>query len=616
MKIKNTWRRGFLAAAGIALAMVGADRCVGQNLVAHWKLDETNSPYADFGSNNIPLVLDTNTAYAGNVLGADGLAAHLRWSDPPGTSTRLSATDTNLQTDTFGFSFWVRAGYINPFDNLLVKEMAYDSVNAPNPNFDTMAWQVHMIGDNGSGGAPIEFIVRGADRTLGDFYGVVVSSNTLPLQTESSAWVHVAGSYDFYTGQLKLFVDGSESTGIGSGGAYSSDGSPLSIGTGLYNTNFFTFAAGAFIDDLQMYDGTLNSTNVAWLRNHPGQALGETVPVSTSENLIAHWKLEEIAGSSFSDSSGNGVLLLKDADTTPPSSGSGVDGLCSFLYLDTNSAPVSSRLYATNSMLQQDSFGFSLWLNPYEINAGDNVLLKEMPLDTDINHLDFTKLAWQLHVLDDPDTNGYAPLELIVRGDDRGQGDFFGVVASADVIPLGTNPAPAFIHVAGGYDADTGELRLFVDGDASLTGNSSAGANNSGGAPLSLGTAKNGTNFQFFAATAYVDDVQIYAAPLSPTDVEYLMANPGMTLPAPPSPLQITAFSFNAGTGDASLTFDSISGTNYTVQAATAITSTFTGVTNVTAVGASTSVPLSKALIDAALGSSPRPELYLRVRQP
>jgi hypothetical protein len=122
-------------------------------------------------------------------------------------------------------------------------------------------------------------------------------------------------------------------------------------------------------------------------------------------------------------------------------------------------------------------------------------------------------LAWQLHVLGN-NGSGYAPLELIVRGDNRAQGDFFGTAVSAATSPL-TNATGNWIHLAGGYDAASGQLRLFVDGVAYISGNNSVGAHNSGGYPLSIGTGKNGTNFQFFAASAFVDDVQLYSGPLA-----------------------------------------------------------------------------------------------------
>jgi len=600
---KNSYMRGILAGAFLVLTVAGgADRCLGVNLIAHWKLDETGSPYADVSTNAIPLVQDTGTTTAGVGLGADGSAAQLQWADP-GPATRLAATNAALQTDSFGFSFWVKPSWIGEWDNLLMKEMAFDnSVEG----WRRMAWQVHMLGNNGSGAAQVEFIVRGADRMLGDFYGVVTSTNTLPLQSWSDTWVHIAGGYDALTGSLKLFVNGSEFSAAGSAGAYNSDGSALAVGSGRNGDDFVQFAAGAFIDDLQLYDGLLSATDVAFIKNHPGQALGESAPAS-NRDLIAHWKLDQVAPP-FADSSANSIPLLHDADSTVPTSGVGADGLCAGLVF-SDPGP-STRLYASNAALQQDSFGFSMWLSPVSLNPDDNLIVKEMAFDG-VNP-EFTRMAWQLHLLGD-DGTGHAPLELIVRGDNRAQGDFFGTAASAASIPLGTETG-TWIHLAGGYDAVTGQLRLFVDGVASVSGNNSTGAHNSGGYPLSIGTGKNGTNFQFFAAGAYVDDVQLYSGPLTPAEVDYLRANPGQAL-AGTTPLRITSFSYDTGTGDASLAFDSIGGTNYTVQVSTGLAG-FTGATNLTATAASTSVTLSKALLDSVLGATPRSTLFVRVQKP
>jgi hypothetical protein len=603
--INNSYSRGILAGVCLVLALTAsADRCRGANLVAHWKLDGTSSPYSDTSTNGIPLVLDTGTASALSTgLGADGSAAQLRYDNPPGTATRLAATHAALQTDSFGFSFWVKPTWLGEFDNLIMKEMAF---NNSVETWRRMAWQVHVLGNNGSGAAPIEFIVRGADRMLGDFYGVVVSTNTLPLQSWSGSWVHIAGSYDALTGSLKLFVNGSEFSTAGTAGAYNSDGSALAVGSGRNGDDFVQFAAGTFIDDLQVYDGPLTSADAAFVRNHPGQAIGESAPASNRE-LIAHWKLNEVAPP-FADSSANGILLLHDTDTTAPTSGLGADGLCAGLVF-ADPGP-STRLYATDAALQQNSFGFSMWLSPINLNPGDNLIVKEMAFDN-VNP-DFTRMAWQLHLLGN-NGSGYAPLELIIRGDNRAQGDFFGTAVSAATIPL-TNATGNWIHLAGGYDALTGQLRLFVDGVASVSGNNSAGAHNSGGYPLSIGTGKNGTNLQFFAASGYLDEVQLYSGPLTPAEVDYLRANPGQFL-AGTTPLRITSFTYDAGSGAASLSFDSIVGTNYTVQVSTALAG-FTGATNLTATASSTSVTLSKARLDTVLGAAPRSKLFVRVQKP
>lgn len=241
----------------------------GQNLKAHWTLDELNGPtYADSSTNLCTLYQDPNTAAALVEPGLVGNSQWLNWQPVPGTSTRLFATNSALQNDSFGFSFWIQPVYLNDYDNFMLKEEAYD----PNsPSYAQQSWQVHMIGNNGSGAAPIEFIVRG---TGGQFYGVVTSITNLTLYTGSTNWIHVAGGYDAVGGTLTIYVNGQMNQSVGIPGADNSDGSPLSIGTAKNGpNNYVAFAAGVYIDDVQMYDSPLSTNDVAFIEAYPGSVL-------------------------------------------------------------------------------------------------------------------------------------------------------------------------------------------------------------------------------------------------------------------------------------------------------------------------------------------------------
>lgn len=199
------------------------------NLVARWKLDESGLIHADAGPNGISLVQDATTTPASSVAGIKGGAALLNFQNPPGVATRLAATGAAIQCDSFGFSFWLNPVYLNEWDNLIAKEMAF---NNSVPGFSRIAWQVHLMGNNVSGSAALELVVRGDNRGLGDFFGSVISSPNLPLQSSSAEWIHVAGGYDTMTGALKLYVNGVESvSGNSSPGAKASDGSAFSVGT-------------------------------------------------------------------------------------------------------------------------------------------------------------------------------------------------------------------------------------------------------------------------------------------------------------------------------------------------------------------------------------------------
>ena len=243
-----------------------------QNLIAHWTLDvPQGTTWPDSSTNHCYLYQDTNTTTAIVEPGIAGYSAFLNWAAVPGTSTRLYSTNAALQTDSFGFSFWIEPTYLNDYDNFIAKESGYNSTV---PSYARMAWQVHMLGNSGNGTAPIEFIVRGQN---GGFAGVVTSATNLTLYTAYTNWVNIAGGYDATTGELRLFVNGIEATASGGPGAYNSDGSPFDIGTVANGPDYVAFAAGTYIDDVQIYDAPLTASNVDFLMANPGVTLGTVI---------------------------------------------------------------------------------------------------------------------------------------------------------------------------------------------------------------------------------------------------------------------------------------------------------------------------------------------------
>lgn len=348
------------------------------------------------------------------------------------------------------------------------------------------------------------------------------------------------------------------------------------------------------------YQSKLFATGVAL-------ALLAVIPgVSQAQNLLAHWTLDLPQGTTFPDSSTNNCNLYQDPNTTTALLEPGIAGYSA--YLNWSPTPgTSTRLYSTNSALQTDSFGFSFWIQPIYLNDFDNFIIKESGYNNTLPG--YARFAWQVHMLGNSG-NGTAQIEFVVRGQNGG---FNGVVTSATNLTLYTGYTN-WVHIAGGYDATTGDLSLFVNGleaDASGT----AGAYNSDGSPFDIGTAANGPDYVAFAAGTYIDDVQIYDSPLSANDVGFLMANPGYALgsvvPAPP--IVINPFNYNAATGDMTLTFNSLSGTNYTIQASTDLIH-WSAVSNLTALASSTTNTLSESLINGVLGSAPRPHLFLRIQ--
>ena len=563
-------------------------------LRAYWNLNEVAPPYASATAEPAALNLDSGTAPSLPGPGYERLAAYLNWV-PASSATRLYSAASALQTDSFGFSFWIRPVNLNPFDSLLTKEMAFDNSV---PGFSRMAWQVHALDNNGSGAAPLQLIVRGAYRSQGDFFGSVVSTATLPLFTESDAWVHIAGGYDARTGALRLYVNGSESiSGNSSPGADNSDGSPVSLGSARNGSEVITFSAITFMDEVQLYDEPPTLSEVAFLRAHPGRTLHDVwitqaVLDRPSGNHLVSFETTGGSRHTFEASTHlaqfapvasvtNGIPLVQDPDSAAalPDSGAEGDGRRLNWVAPTSSA---TRLSASDASLHTDSFGFSFRMRPENLNAFDSLLTKEMPF-TDVGPL-YSRIAWQVQVLDN-NGNGRAALQLIVRGDNRTLGDFYGTVASTTTVPLNAS-SPYWVHIAGGYDAATGDLRLYVNGSETFSGNSSPGAHHAGGGTISLGSARNGFEFVTFAGASTIDDVQLYASPLTAAQAAFLRDHPGHASPG--TPRLLAHWTLN----DEDAPFAD--------RAEPARQST---------------AALTPAALEAALGPGPRDLLFLRVRE-
>jgi hypothetical protein len=77
----------------------------------------------------------------------------------------------------------------------------------------------------------------------------------------------------------------------------------------------------------------------------------------------------------------------------------------------------------------------------------------------------------------------------------------------------------------------------------------------------------------------------------------------------------ITAFSYDPVTGDMSVTFESANGAGYNVEASTTLAG-WSVVKSVVGAGATTTLVVTKAELDAALGGAARPKAFLRVVRP
>ena len=334
-------------------------------------------------------------------------------------------------------------------------------------------------------------------------------------------------------------------------------------------------------------------------------AVAGLMPAAIGAQLVAHWTLDETA-SPYLDSSGNGAALLQDVQTATSTNGPGV--VCIAAGLNWHQVPgVATRLTVTNPAVQTDSFGFSFWLRPVYLDLNNNLIAKEMPYTSAVNGSQ--RIAWQMRI-SGTNLGGTAPLELIVRGNNPTNGSFFGNVLSTVSVPLSTNSGTWF-HVAGGYDAFSGNLSLFVNGVQSLATNGVPGAQSSDGSPFDVGSVRNGSDFVASAPSlAFIDDLQLYNGPLAASDVAILMANPGQVSES----YVITALSSPGAAGDLTITFNSTNTAVYNIEASTDLAN-FVPVATPIAVSNATTVTIPKANLDGVFGATVRPNVFFRIHR-
>jgi alpha-N-arabinofuranosidase len=241
---RNTSALATLAALA-ALTMIGS-QAADAALIAHWTFDEgAGVTAADSSGNGLTATTTAATTY---VTGASGTAAQLpRFTLADSSSIALADGGT-----AFTISLWANTTTSNSF--------------------------AVLAGFEGTGGDGDRYGIKTSSGNIEATIGGAVAAANLPT-TSNGSWIHIVAVNDPTAGNSKIYINGVQSGADGGVINLSSITSQFTMGT-YWNSNSYDYAGA--LDDVQVYDEALSASDVTFLFNNAGTAVGVPEPSSTA----------------------------------------------------------------------------------------------------------------------------------------------------------------------------------------------------------------------------------------------------------------------------------------------------------------------------------------------
>ncbi|MBU0679389.1 MAG: PEP-CTERM sorting domain-containing protein [Verrucomicrobia bacterium] len=239
--------------------------------------------------------------------------------------------------------------------------------------------------------------------------------------------------------------------------------------------------------------------------------------LSSSATLVSYWDMDETS-SPYANSQDGVNPLLQDPGSTTAGSVGGISGNAA--YLNYQDPGPSTRVVTTSDPQSSSTFGFSFFINPQFVGAGDQFVAAEATGGT-ISTRAFDYWTWAVRAVT---VGGGLGLEFIVRGQGGVGNEGFASQVSGEVLADGGGQSGHWYHIAGGYDSGDGSIDLYVrdmTDDPSATAYSGSGDSGmtTHGAGFSLGTTAYNGGYVNFSAGTYIDEVSLYDSTLTALDV-------------------------------------------------------------------------------------------------
>lgn len=361
-----------------------------------------------------------------------------------------------------------------------------------------------FAGDDFSGDFPVPLALTG-DKV--GFY-TAAPSHTINSgdSINSGDFTHIVVTRDVATGTKRIYINGVlDTTGTG-GTSEGIDSQEVYLGYSYYSDQ----GIEGLVDDLQVYTGVLDATQIAFLYDNPGEVADTGGPV-TGHTLKARYSFEN--GNIFaSDVSGNGNNV-----TSIASSGGGARYTTNnpaignySAYFRTNGASSGGWLIPTNALLDTvaDSFTLSLWVQTTRISGSD----------TDSG---LSGNAGLVDAFSGPGGTWIVPMSIV------GNKLAFATGGSPQHTLRSTvaiTNGSQFVHLAVSRDRTTGVKKIYVNGVLNASGTGSTDLLNT---PTGMRIGyNNGTGLQ-----GALDEIQFYEGVLSDAEISFLYNNPTSTVP-------------------------------------------------------------------------------------
>ncbi|MCE7003067.1 LamG domain-containing protein [Kibdelosporangium philippinense] len=407
--------------------------------------------------------LEGGTGYSAT--GAIGSAAQF-----DGIDDHVSAPNTIRNTSGFTVSAWV---------NLAKNNYARAAVSQDGTLFPGFALWYRAEAD----GTNPRWAFGVPNSTTSD-KGVQIASSPIGMP-ELNTWTHLAGVYDPGAKQVRLYVNGSLAGSVAHTATPELAEGPVRIGRTKWGGNAGVDHWPGAIDEVQLYDRVLSPAEIA-------------AAVSSSNVQVAHYKFEETSGTTARNSvvtGADGVLENGAAFTADGAVGRGVklDG-------------VDDSVSTTTPLLRTDqSFSVAAQVKLDRADNGTYTVLSQDGESICSFCLQYQSNRWVfVFPRDDAQTpTGY---------------DW-----------VGTEPQPqagVWTHLAGTYDATTGKIRLYVDGE--LIGETTRITPWQAKRAFRIGQARvRGEAHQWLPGS--VDEVRVYNRAISQDEVRGLLSVDGVT---------------------------------------------------------------------------------------